>query len=146
MQTAVKWLQRACWWSTNSCRGKLAARRAGPLAELQTAAERQLDFASGSISWATSKIANSCRSRDSWVLQAALSAGLLVELQTAAERQLDFASGSLSRATSRIANSCRSRDSWGLQAAVSAGSLAELQTAADPGTAGFCKQLYQLGH
>jgi hypothetical protein len=61
----------------------------GPLAELQTAAERQLGFASGgSLSWATSRIANSCRSRDSWVLQAALSAGSLAELQTAASRQL----------------------------------------------------------
>jgi hypothetical protein len=87
VQTAVKWLQRACWCSKNSCRGEQAARRAGSLAELQTAAERQLDFASGSISWATSKIANSCRSRDSWVLQAALSAGSLAELQTAADRE-----------------------------------------------------------
>ncbi len=61
VQTAVKWLQRACWCSTNSCRGKQAPRRAGSLAELQKAAERQLGFASGSLSWATSRIANSCR-------------------------------------------------------------------------------------
>jgi hypothetical protein len=39
VQTAVKWLQRACWCSANSCRGQQAARRV----------------------WATSRIANSCR-------------------------------------------------------------------------------------
>ncbi len=46
---------------TNSCRGEQAARRAGPLAELQTADERQL--------------------------QAALSAGPQAELQTAADQE-----------------------------------------------------------
>ncbi len=81
--------------------------RAGTLAELQTAAERQLD------------------------LQAALSAGPLAELQTAADPgTAGFCMRLNQLGHSRIANSCRSRGSWVLQAALSAGSLAELQTAA----------------